>query len=1009
MSKPEPFYIRWLYPPKKEVPINAYRMRTPENEGFYIPEVCMLVYEVCERKVFFDDQVKERLLMLLREKEAPEYETVEDKVPEQVEVKAKEGEENGSSDVDVVEKQLQKSSVAPKSVVRGRGKNAQDGHGLNALHVCCQYGRDEMEEEYNFGAVSETIFSILIAEGVDLEARDNFGRTPIHYAVAKNHRKMLLQCISHNANFFALTNEEQTILHTAARYDCAKLIESLMEYLMRMDTEREQQEGHDNYGDGYFKFGLGDELVFSPIIREFRDKEDVNGRTAMHVAALFDMTGATATLLKYGSDPGQLDHNGQSCLVNMISRVPGVAKQALNHLVSIDKAGRKRMYVLTPLEYIDDDGEYDEDEAAVLNKSALKEIVKHNVLSLVTHPAVDRLMERKWLEFASYGEAGKFVLYIIFVVSWTLSSLWVPGADWDSYDGASGVLKLIVEVIGIIILFYYIFVEIWELNQAHKHDQLENKFRLKNIANDMRYVPHDDSWPDYEFYLSEYRLVKTSPPFGDYFFDPFNYADWTSYLLYLISTAIHIKSMISLGKEGDDNRVLLSFALIVNWAKILKYARTYRVFGPFVVMLFRMVGDIAKFVFLYSVFLIPFSISFYIIWKDHGIQDYSDFGESVMSLFRMTVIDFEYADLEAAEPILAPIYVSLWIFISGILFINLFIAMMSTTFQIVYDNSKAIAAMQRAGAILTSEESLSQDDRSKHLQKLAKDASEENPDVEFYDDDEADEDDESLINLREQISFDLKKIQDDMAVNFKTLQNMNTSLQVAGHEDHQYQRQRPGNVGSKGSLHSQETPRERALAALAPARPSRRESQMSLSTFGKKKGKPTKKGTGKFGNFIAKTREKEIDAEQPEGEVIVNIEASEATENPATEENDLDAGVKLLYSAKDGLEQQGTANEDERGTAPLVPKGETSGPLPPISSLPPIASPSVDRKEVDAPSSPSSKERKKHKKHKKHKKRSKIEPVASDSENPHGNSDASSDEGHAQLSTGDGYESEENK
>ena len=53
---------------------------------------------------------------------------------------------------------------------------------------------------------------------------------------------------------------------------------------------------------------------------------------------------------------------------------------------------------------------------------------------------------------------------------------------------------------------------------------------------------------------------------------------------------------------------------------------------------------------------------------------------------------------------MTPILVSLWLFISGILVVNLFIAMMSNTYQCVQDQAKVVALLQRASTIVRIEE-----------------------------------------------------------------------------------------------------------------------------------------------------------------------------------------------------------------------------------------------------------------------------------------------------------------
>ena len=61
--------------------------------------------------------------------------------------------------------------------------------------------------------------------------------------------------------------------------------------------------------------------------------------------------------------------------------------------------------------------------------------------------------------------------------------------------------------------------------------------------------------------------------------------------------------------------------------------------------------------------------------------------------------DFAFDSITVIDRLTAQLLVGTFIALSGIVMINLFIALMSDTFQRVYDNAKANAVMQRAAAI----------------------------------------------------------------------------------------------------------------------------------------------------------------------------------------------------------------------------------------------------------------------------------------------------------------------
>ena len=182
-------------------------------------------------------------------------------------------------------------------------------------------------------------------------------------------------------------------------------------------------------------------------------------------------------------------------------------------------------------------------------------------------------------------------------------------------------------------------------------------------------------------------------------------------------------------------------------------------------MIGKMLGDVLNFIFLYVVFLVPFAVAFFNIFGDFddGIQDFENVAVTFMSLFRMTVIDLDYGVLRDRDPIMAPLLVFLWIFLSGILFINLFIAMMSNTFQNIADNSNSVAMMEHLEAVLSVQDLLNYEDLENHRKKIEDEASEEHPDVETFDDDEEENLKDKELLFQESVETKFDKLEGNMS------------------------------------------------------------------------------------------------------------------------------------------------------------------------------------------------------------------------------------------------------
>eukprot|EP01135_Chromosphaera_perkinsii_P004323 Nk52_evm15s277 gene=Nk52_evmTU15s277 len=721
--------------------------------------------------------------------------------------------------------------------------NLSDHNGLKPLHVAAAEANDE-------SCVGIFVVNILLSYGAELDSRDHFGRTPLHYAVAHDSRIVAIHLLDCGALFTALTKEHQTVIHTAARYDCVEMMKGLLEWANEMYTATKGVQGEEN-GDGqegeeegdmdnevdavYKAFGLGQQKVWSEAVIKLRDALDIHKRSALHTAALFDMTGAAKYLVSIGADASVVDAYGKSVLFSLISRVPGAAIMALNNFMGIDKASRKRSFVLTALEpeslltckrrnkrnkeesilrqvnrvrgsvkgdsggregkdedslYADTISVMDEDEetstgssamcdpeltaqelgfweryfggtqqlthpatqkyGSYLHKvgaSALQEIVKNNALNLVVHPVVNRLVDMKWKQFAKSAVVKRSLGYMLLVTLWTITAIFVPRDERSSIT--SQLWSFPIQIVAIVMLVVTVCHEINDMRLSYRRSKLTRSLMVTKLGQYIEKVPKDACWPDREYFLQEHYKASKRWHLADYLLDPWNYLDWTTYALLItsgVSQCIGYAFPETFHEQFNEN--VLNIALIAAWSKTLKMARVSSKMGPFVVMLGYMMGDVLNFVLLYLTFLIPFAVAFFNIFGDieDGLEDYSSVYVTLMSLFRMTVIDLDYASLRQRDSIMAPILVSLWIFVSGILFINLFIAMMSNTFQVISDQSIPVAKMCHLEAVMSVQELLNFETLEKHRLCVEEKACKQNPDVETFDDDEEeDQKDKDLL------------------------------------------------------------------------------------------------------------------------------------------------------------------------------------------------------------------------------------------------------------------------
>lgn len=219
-----------------------------------------------------------------------------------------------------------------------------------------------------------------------------------------------------------------------------------------------------------------------------------------------------------------------------------------------------------------------------------------------------------------------------------------------------------------------------------------------------------------------------------YFKDAWNIFDWLAYFMTVTTAASHVIAWFANSSMTVEVHInIFSATLIVIWIRLLKFARAFTALGPFVVMLGHVSHDVLKFCSLFFVFYIPYAASFWMVFGHRDIKGYSKAEDLLFSMFRMTVVDeYNYDGLASADSLMSKVLCGTYIAFSAIICLNLFIALMSDTFQRVYDNVKANAVMQQASTIVNLESNLAAAKRRRFTNFIYKKCC---PEEMYYDDD----------------------------------------------------------------------------------------------------------------------------------------------------------------------------------------------------------------------------------------------------------------------------------
>ncbi|KAJ8033013.1 Serine/threonine-protein phosphatase 6 regulatory ankyrin repeat subunit C [Holothuria leucospilota] len=585
-------------------------------------------------------------------------------------------------------------------IQRGASVNCTDRYGQSILHEVARTWEVEVAE-------------FLIERGVNVNQGDAYGRTALHVAAAVDYPDMMKLLLEKGANIEAVTKgENQTPLHFAARNDACEALKLLVKMGANIHSR------------------------------------DYKNRTPLQVAAELDRSETAKLLLSMGADASDADDSGMTALVLMVTKMPAVAKEALNQFHRMDRANRLQYYDIQHIE----PAKPGEKEPS--SKTALGVIVLFNQLELVMHPVIQRLIDIKWRKFGKLGVIKQMVLNLVFILLWTALAVTMDN------DLRTDYVRLGLAIVAVLLTVFQIYLEVMEFLQSKKKFKKWQAWRTNEIEKDMKYC--HPRWPQEEQYLiQEINEVNKQSP--SYFSEFWNYFDWFIYISLMIITIIETVNIFTTNTTvARISQNLSAIIIIFVWLRSMKVMRGFRALGPFIVMLGLIGKDIAIFGFIYFELFIPYAFSFWITFGGGkgNVTSMETVDQLTYSLFRLTLVDeYQYDEMREVDVIMTYILCTTFLFLSAILCINLFIALLSNTFQRIYDNATSNAVMQQASIILNIEDSLNKKSREKMRKFIHERCS---PEALFYDDDATQEDGEELKLMTFQIKETMEEMQHEM-------------------------------------------------------------------------------------------------------------------------------------------------------------------------------------------------------------------------------------------------------
>ncbi len=271
---------------------------------------------------------------------------------------------------------------------------------------------------------------------------------------------------------------------------------------------------------------------------------------------------------------------------------------------------------------------------------------------------------------------------------------------------------------------YLSFLDTIKTRQEH---HAWKEWRASELERDIEYC--HPRWPQEAQYVNaEIKAVRNLSIMSGS--DAWIYFDWIALAFILATILTHVVFYYySTDLSRDVHHYVTMPLLLILWYRMFKYARPFEGAGPFVVIFGSVIGDIIKWGFFNIIIFIPFICAF---WMTFGgissapVSGYSEVSPLLYNIFSMMVGNgHRFGYLERTKPFMARLLCGSFIAVAAIVTLNLLIALLTNTFERLYENAIANAVMQRARTILLLEKCLWRGQEAKYYDFIKENASPE--------------------------------------------------------------------------------------------------------------------------------------------------------------------------------------------------------------------------------------------------------------------------------------------
>ncbi|XP_035036957.2 polycystin-2 isoform X1 [Hippoglossus stenolepis] len=133
-----------------------------------------------------------------------------------------------------------------------------------------------------------------------------------------------------------------------------------------------------------------------------------------------------------------------------------------------------------------------------------------------------------------------------------------------------------------------------------------------------------------------------------------------------------------------------------SWVKIFKFINFNKTMSQLSSTMSRCAKDLVGFAIMFFIIFLAYAQLAYLVFGTQ-VNDFSTFQASIFTQFRIILGDFEFSEIEEANPVLGPIYFTTFIFFIFFILMNMFLAIINDS----YSEVKADMSQQRSEMEMT--------------------------------------------------------------------------------------------------------------------------------------------------------------------------------------------------------------------------------------------------------------------------------------------------------------------